>query len=59
MPENDVEMTHGQSDHAARLLTATRLYLISPPVLPQNWGQISTNHNDYNYDPMAISHTFQ
>ena len=30
----------------------------SPPELPQNWGQISPNLNDYHSDPMEISNTF-
>jgi len=58
MPNNVAEMTPGQSDRAARLLTATRLYLNSPPELPQTWGQINRNLNDYHSDPMEISSTF-
>ena len=30
----------------------------SPPELPQNWGQINLNLNDYHSDPMEISTTF-
>jgi len=59
MPTNVAETTPGRSDHAARLLTAARLYLNSPPELPQNWGQINPNLNDYHSDPMAISSTFR
>jgi hypothetical protein len=35
-----------------------RLYLNSPPDLPQNWGQINPNLNDYHSDPLEISSTF-
>jgi len=58
MPCNVAEMTPGRSDRAARLLTATRLCLTSPPEAPQNWGQINPNLNDYNSDPMEIRSTF-
>jgi len=58
MPNNVAETTPGRSDRAARLLTAARLYLNSPPELPQNWGQINPNLNDYDTDPMEISSTF-
>jgi len=58
MPTNVAETTPGRSDRAARLLTAARLYLNSPPELPQNWGQIDLNLNDYHSDPMEISCTF-
>jgi len=57
-PNNVAEMTHGRSDRAACLLTATRLYLNSPPEAPKNWGQIDPNVNDYHSDPMEISCTF-
>jgi hypothetical protein len=39
-------------------LTAARLYLNSPPKLPQNWGKINPNLNDYQSDPMEMSSTF-
>jgi len=39
-------------------LTATRLDLNSHPELPQNWGQINPNLNDYHSDPMEIGRTF-
>ena len=58
MPNNVAETTPGQSDRAARLLTARRLYLNSPPELPQNWAQINPNLNDYHSDPMEVSRTF-
>jgi len=58
MPTNVAKMTPGRSDRAARLLTAARLYLNSPPKLPQNWGQINPNLNDYHTDSMEISSTF-
>jgi len=57
-PNNVPEMTPGRSDRAARLLTAARLYLNSPPEAPKNWGQIHPNLNDYHSDPMEISSTF-
>jgi len=58
MPTNVAETTPGRSDRAARLLTAARLYLNSPPELPQNWGQIDPNLNDYHSDPTETSSTF-
>jgi len=39
-------------------MTATRLYLNSPPESPQNWGQVNPNVNDYHSDPREISSTF-
>jgi hypothetical protein len=58
MPTNVAEMTPGLRDCAARLLNAARLYLNSPPELPQNWGQINPNLNDYKSEAMEISSTF-
>jgi len=58
MPTNVAKTTPGRSDRAARVLTAARLYLNSPPELPQNWGQINPNLNDYHSDPMEINSTF-
>ena len=58
MPTNVAETTPGQSDRAAHLLTAARLYSNSPPELPQDWGQINPNLNDFHTDPMEISSTF-
>jgi hypothetical protein len=52
------ETTPGLSDRTARILTAARLYLNSPPEAPKNWGQINPNLNDYHSDPMEISRTF-
>jgi len=49
---NVAETTHGRSDCAARLLTAARLYLNSPPEAPKNWVQINPNLNDYHSDQM-------
>jgi len=57
-PDNVAEMTPGRSDHAARLLTAARLYLNSLPETPKMWGQINTNLNEYHSDPLAISSTW-
>jgi hypothetical protein len=58
MPTNVAETKPGQSDRAAHLLTAARLYLNSPSELPQNWAQIDTNLNDYHSDPIEICSTF-
>jgi len=59
LPLNKVaKTTPGQSDCAARLLTAARLCLNSPPEAPKNWGQINPNLNDYHSDRMEISSTF-
>jgi hypothetical protein len=57
-PNNVAEMTPRRSDRAARLLTAARLYLNSPPEAPKNWGQINPNLNDYHSNQMEISITF-
>jgi len=51
-------MTPGRSDHAERLLTASRLCLNSSSEAPENWGQINLNLNEYHFDPMDISSTF-
>jgi len=58
MPNDVAEMTPGQSDSAAGLLTATRLHLNSLPEAPKNRGQINPNLNDYHSDAMEISSTF-
>ena len=55
---NVAETTPGQSDCAARLLTAARLCLYLPPEAPKNWEHINPNLNDYRSDPMEISSTF-
>jgi len=52
MAESVAEMTPGQSDQAACLLTATRLNLNSPPESPQNWGQVNPNLDDYDSNSM-------
>jgi len=57
-PKRVTETTPGQSDPAARLLTAARLYFDSPPELPNTWGQVNPNLDDYHSDPMEISGTF-
>jgi len=57
-PNNVAETSPGRSDHAARLLTAFRLYLNSPPEAPSNWGQINPNLNDSHSNPMEISSAF-
>ena len=58
MPTNVAEMTPRWSDRAAPLFNAASLYLNSPPGLPQNWGQINPNLNDYHSDPVEISSWF-
>ena len=58
MPNTVAETTPGQSDCAARLTTAARLYLNSPPESQQNWWQINPNLDDYHFDPMVIGRTF-
>ena len=55
---NVTETTPGRIDCAARLLTATRLYLNLLPEATKNWGQINTKLNDYHSDPIEISSTF-
>jgi len=56
-PECVAEMTPGQSDRTARLLTATTLCLTSPPESSMCWGPVSLNLNDYHSDPIEISST--
>jgi len=57
-PNNEAEMTPGQSDRVSRILTIARLYLNSSPEVPKHWGQISQNHNASHSDQMEISSTF-
>jgi len=45
MPKDVAEMTPGRIDYEARVFTTPRLYLHSPPELPQNWGLINLNNN--------------
>jgi len=56
-PNNVAETKPGQSERAARLLTAARLYLNSLPGAPKNWGHIDPILNDYHSDQMEISST--
>jgi len=56
-PKNVAEMTPGRSNRVACLLTSARFYTNSPPESPKNWGQVSTNLDDYHSDPMEISRT--
>jgi hypothetical protein len=58
MRNNVAEMTPRRCDSAARILTATRLYLNSPPEAPKNWRQINPNLNVYHSEPMEIRCTF-
>jgi len=55
--KNVAKMTPGQSDRAARLVTAARLYLNSPRESPQSWGQISPNLHDYHSEVIVIRNT--
>jgi len=57
-PYNVAEMTPRRSDRAAHPLTASWLYLNSPPEAPNNWLQIKPNLNNYHSNPMEISSTF-
>jgi len=57
MPNNVAKMTPEQSDCAARLLTAAKLYLNSSPEARKNWGQIIPNFYNYHGDPMEFSST--
>ena len=57
-PNIIAETTPRRGDRAARLLTAARLYLNSPPEAPTNWGQINPTLNDYHSDQMEFSSTF-
>jgi hypothetical protein len=45
-PNNVAETTPRRSDCATRFLTASRLFLNSPPEAPKNRGQIDPNLND-------------
>jgi len=58
MPKKVAEMTPGRSDRTARLLTAARLHLNSPPQAPKNWRQVNPNRNDYHSNPIHICSTF-
>jgi len=51
------EMSPGQSDRAARLLIAARLYLNPAPETTKNWGQVDPNLNDYHSNRMEVSST--
>ena len=55
---NVAEITLGQVDRTAVLLTATRLYSNSPPEAPKDWGQINPNLNDYHFKPMVTGSWF-
>jgi len=57
-PNNVAETTPRQSNRAACLVTAARLYFNLPSEAPKNWGQINPNLNDNNSDPMESSSTF-
>jgi hypothetical protein len=58
MPHNVTETTPARSGRLAHLFTAARRYSNSPPEIPQKWGQINPNLNDYRTDPMEICSTF-
>jgi hypothetical protein len=57
IPNNTADTTPGQSDHIARILTATKLYLTLPSEPQMNWVQINLNLNDFHSDPMGIGRT--
>jgi len=57
MAKNGAKMTLGRSNHTAHLLTAARSIQTSLPELPQNWGQINLNPNDYHSNRIQLSHT--
>ena len=50
--------TPGRSNRTARLLTATRLYLNSPPERPHQCGQVNPHLDDYLSDPTEVSSAF-
>jgi len=56
-PNDVAEMTPWWSNRTARLLTATRLYLNSPPEALKNWGQINPTRNDYHSNLLKIRST--
>jgi len=58
MPNNAAETTPRRSNHAACLLTATKLHLNLPPEPPKNSGQIDSNLNEYHSNPLEISTRF-
>jgi len=51
-PNNVAEITPGQRNCAARLLTAAGLSFNWPPEAPKNCWQLKPNLNDYHSDPM-------
>jgi hypothetical protein len=42
-PNNGAEKTPGSCNRAARLMSAAKLYLNSPPEAPKNWRQNNAN----------------
>jgi hypothetical protein len=52
------EITLGRSDHTAHSWIAATLCLNSQPEVPNHWGQIIPNLNNYHSDRMEISSTF-
>jgi len=58
MGENLGETTPRRSNHAACALAATRLYSNSPYGIPQTWGQLNRNHNNYHSGSAEIRSTF-
>jgi hypothetical protein len=57
-PNNVAEMTLGQRNCAAHLLTAGKLNLNSPPNPPKIWAQLYLNVNVYRCNQMENSSTF-
>jgi len=58
IPKDVAKTMPGQSNHIARSLSATWLYLNSMPGLPQNWAQINPNLDDYHSDHVQIPSTY-
>jgi hypothetical protein len=54
-PNRIVETSPGHSDRATCLFTTAKLYMNSALEEPKNWGQVNSNLDDYQSDPMEIS----
>jgi len=58
LSHNNVAVTTpGQNDCAACLVSATRLYLYSPPESSRIWGDVNPYFNDYHSNGMKFSST--
>jgi len=58
MTNTVAETTPRRRDRAACILTTARLCMNPLPKLPNNWGQVDLNLNDYHSNPMEISSRF-